>query len=219
MCNFPSWEETVGGKKEIIFLTDKEAKQFNLNDAVGHSAIEEIFPDFNWNKREGYPCPKEFAKAINDGKCNWMMGANGYKKLHIDKNGFPDEIVMKKNASLDLYGCAGLKSLPEGLKVNGSLDLSYCTGLKSLLEGLKVRGYLDLHGCTGLKNLPEGLEVDSWLDLHGCTGLKGLPKGLKVRGYLDLYGCTGLKSLPEGLKVGGSLNLCDCTGLRVCRRD
>jgi hypothetical protein len=114
---------------------------------------------------------------------------------------------------LDLNGCTGLTTLPEGLKVGGWLDLNGCTGLTTLPEGLKVGWWLDLNGCTGLTTLPEGLKVGWSLFLTRCTGLKALPDGLHVRGWLDLNGCTGLTTLPEGLKVGWSLFLTRCTGL------
>lgn len=39
-----------------------------------------------------------------------------------------------------------------GLYYVGSLDLSGCTGITSLPEGLTVGGYLDLEGCTGITN-------------------------------------------------------------------
>lgn len=51
----------------------------------------------------------------------------------------------------------------------GSLDLRGCTGLTSLPEGLTVGGSLDLHGCTGLTSLPEGLTVGGALYLGDCT--------------------------------------------------
>ena len=47
----------------------------------------------------------------------------------------------------------------ENLSVGGSLDLSGCTGLTSLPDGLSVSDSLDLSGCTGLTSLPDGLSV------------------------------------------------------------
>ena len=64
-----------------------------------------------------------------------------------------------KVENLYLYGCTGLKALPEGLKVGRDLYLSGCTGLTKLPEGLKVGGGLWLDCCTGLTKLPEGLKV------------------------------------------------------------
>lgn len=45
MCHVPSWIKTRGG--EILFLTDKDAKKhdIDLNDATGHTAIRDVFPD------------------------------------------------------------------------------------------------------------------------------------------------------------------------------
>ncbi|MDE5987248.1 MAG: hypothetical protein K2H16_08240 [Prevotella sp.] len=88
------------------------------------------------------------------------------------------------------------------LRYEGSLDLCGCIGLTSLPNGLVV-GSLDLGGCTGLTSLPNGLVVGSWLNLRGCTGLTSLPSDLVVGGSLNLYGCIGLTSLPSGLVVGG----------------
>ena len=73
--------------------------------------------------------------------------------------------------SLDLEGCTGLTSLPDGLAVGGSLDLEGCTGLTSLPDGLAVSGNLYLRGCTGLTSLPEGLTVSGSLYLCGCNGI------------------------------------------------
>ena len=120
---------------------------------------------------------------------------------------------LKVGGDLDLSGCTGLTSLPEGLSVGGNLYLIGCTGLKSLPEGLSVRGDLYLCDCTGLTSLPEGLSVGGDLYLRGCTGLTSLPENLSFGGNLDLFGCTGITSLPENLSVGGNLYLSGCTGL------
>jgi len=63
---------------------------------------------------------------------------------------------MSVSGNLYLYGCTGLKSLPESLSVSGSLSLYGCTGLKSLPESMSVSGNLYLYGCTGL-SLKNGL--------------------------------------------------------------
>ena len=76
------------------------------------------------------------------------------------------------------------------LHYGGSLDLEGCTGITSLPEGLTVGGDLDLRG-TGITSLPEGLTVGGYLDLEGCTGITSLPEGLTVGGYIDLRG-TGI---------------------------
>ena len=85
--------------------------------------------------------------------------------------------------NLDLEGCTGITSLPEGLTVGGALYL-LDTGITSLPEGLTVGGALDLRG-TGITSLPEGLTVGGALYLRG-TGITSLPEGLTVGGYLDL---------------------------------
>lgn len=90
MCDFPSWKESG---TEIAYLTDEEAKEHFLRaiDAVGHSAIEKVFPKTRrWKNKEmvqGDCVPKEFVKAIHGGKCRWMMTANKYKKLHFNSEG------------------------------------------------------------------------------------------------------------------------------------
>jgi hypothetical protein len=114
---------------------------------------------------------------------------------------------------LNLTGCTGLTTLPEGLNVGGSLNLTGCTGLTALPEGLYVGSILLLVGCTGLTALPEGMNVGGTLYLDGCTGLTALPEGLNVGGDLYLTGCTGLTALPEGMNVGCNLHLSGCTGL------
>ena len=72
---------------------------------------------------------------------------------------------------------------------DGYLDLEGCTGITSLPEGLTVGGYLDLRG-TGITSLPEGLAVGESLYLRD-TGITSLPEGLAVGGSLDLRG-TGI---------------------------
>jgi len=64
------------------------------------------------------------------------------------------------HADLYLYGCTGLRALPEGLAVGGGLWLNGCTGLRALPEGLAVGGSLYLDGCTGLKGVrkPSGVK-------------------------------------------------------------
>ena len=76
--------------------------------------------------------------------------------------------------SLDLEGCTGITSLPDGLTVGGYLDLEGCTGITGLPEGLTVGGSLYLHG-TGITSLPDGLTVGDWLYLHG-TGITDTSK-------------------------------------------
>lgn len=52
-----------------------------------------------------------------------------------------------------------LEELKKMMEENdGNLDLEGCTGITSLPEGLTVGGYLDLRG-TGITALPEGLKV------------------------------------------------------------
>ena len=116
---------------------------------------------------------------------------------------------------LDLQGCTGITSLPDGLTVGGWLDLQGCTGITSLPDGLTVGGSLDLQGCTGITSLPDGLTVGRSLNLRDCTGITSLPDGLTVGGWLNLRGCTGITSLPDGLTVGDWLDLEGCTGLAI----
>ena len=85
MCDFPSWIKQENGK--ALFLTDAEAKQFALHDAVGHGAIRKVYPRAEGVNCEGFPCHPDMAGAIRDGKCRWMMMANGYKSVAVNKQG------------------------------------------------------------------------------------------------------------------------------------
>ena len=58
-----------------------------------------------------------------------------------------------------------------GIEIWGGLNLDGCTGLTSLPDGLTVGGGLNLGGCTGLTSLPDGLTVGGYLILRGCTDL------------------------------------------------
>jgi len=87
MCEFPSWIETEAGP---VFLTDKDCRAagiLNENDCVGHHAIEQVFPGISGSHREGFPCPPEFAAAIQKGKCRKMMLAVGRKAIHLNAEG------------------------------------------------------------------------------------------------------------------------------------
>ncbi|CAM0117251.1 NEL-type E3 ubiquitin ligase domain-containing protein [Rhabdochlamydiaceae symbiont of Dictyostelium giganteum] len=133
-----------------------------------------------------------------------LSGCTGFTSL-------PEGLKVK--GDLNLSGCTGLISLPEGLQVEGDLNLSNCTAIRSLPEGLRVRGILNLSNCTSLTSLPEGLQVGENLNLSNCTSLTSLPEGLQVEEDLNLSNCTSLTSLPEGLQVGEDLNLSGCTAL------
>ena len=87
-------------------------------------------------------------------------------KLTLEK---AKQMMEENGGSLDLEGCTGITTLPDGLTVGGSLDLEGCTGITTLPDGLTVGGYLDLHG-TGITTLPDGLTVGGSLDL-GDTGI------------------------------------------------
>ena len=90
MCDFPSWKRKDG---EVLFLTDKEARTISddVHDVVGHYAIDRYFnTDGTWDNEElvrGHNVPPAFVKAINEGACDWMMTANGYKHMHLNKDG------------------------------------------------------------------------------------------------------------------------------------
>ena len=82
----------------------------------------------------GHSCPNETGEVVE-----WDISDLPRVALITDSVG----------GNLNLYGCSGLKSLPEGLSVGGNLYLSGCSGLTSLPEGLSVDGDLDLRGCSG----------------------------------------------------------------------
>ena len=50
------------------------------------------------------------------------------------------KMMEENDGNLDLEGCTGITSLPEGLTVGRSLYLEGCTGITSLPNGLKVGG-------------------------------------------------------------------------------
>ena len=90
MCDYPSWKELSDGT--VLFLTDKDIDEndilsFDVNDCVGHSAIEKMYPNANGNNKEGFPCPPEIAKEIVRGNMSKMMAAGKYKQVHLNPNG------------------------------------------------------------------------------------------------------------------------------------
>jgi hypothetical protein len=112
---------------------------------------------------------------------------------------------------LDLEGCTGLRSLPEGLTV-GSLILRGCLSLEALPEGLDVY-FLDISGCTGISQWPRrgSLQVGR-LTARGCAQLRLLPRWMTRLAQLDLRDCRNLRELPEGLVVTSWV---DIAGTRV----
>jgi hypothetical protein len=212
MCEFISFY--VGWKGEIY-----------VGDCQSHSSAEEFHQLGDALKSKHPPVPVEWTADDAGSSIAVRVPSeinrdeSWYKALILSlaptRQNFLQYILREKKYGgwLNLGGCTGLTSLPEGLHVGGGLDLSGCTGLTSLPEGLHVGEWLDLRGCTGLTSLPKGLHVGDGLNLGGCTGLTSLPGGLHVGGWLYLRGCTGLTSLPKGLHVGGSLDLNGCTGL------
>jgi len=77
--------------------------------------------------------------------------------------------ILCDETGLDYKGIRQKIKNKEPIQIGGHLDLSGCIGLTSLPDGLTVGGYLDLEGCTSLTSLPEGLIVGGYLDLRGCT--------------------------------------------------
>jgi hypothetical protein len=114
---------------------------------------------------------------------------------------------------IDLEGCTGLHSLPEGLKA-GSLILRDCAGLEALPEGLDVY-FLDISGCTGISQWPRrgSLQVGR-LTARGCAQLRTLPSWVTRLAQLDLRDCSNLRELPEGLIVTSWVDVAG-TGVRA----
>jgi len=152
--------------------------------------------------------PKQFfdllkiAEELEEDREEWID-----KKFEFNGDG-----TIKAKGDLDLYGCTGLKSLPENLEVE-NLNLENCISLESLPKSLDVYGNLNLEGCVLLESLGENISGIENLNLRGCISLKSLPGSLDVWKDLDLTNCTSLKSLPEDLNVGGNLVLAGCTSL------
>ena len=94
-----------------------------------------------------------------------------------------------------------LKDITEKLTdIRGNLDLRGCTGLTSLPDGLTVGGWLDLQGCTSLVSLPDAFNPQGgWVDLSGCTSLVSLPDAFNPQGGgVYLSGCTSLAGAVHG---------------------
>jgi hypothetical protein len=76
MCHVPSW---IKKGKDILFLTDKDAKQhrISLHNATGHSAIIRVFKVDDGDHYEGLTAktPKVVREAIETGKMNQIIGA------------------------------------------------------------------------------------------------------------------------------------------------
>ena len=112
---------------------------------------------------------------------------------------------------LDLEGCTGLRSLPEGLKA-GSLILRGCLSLEALPEGLDVY-FLDISGCTGISQWPgRGSIQVGRLTARGCAQLRSLPKWMTRLAQVDMRDCMNLRELPEGLVVTSWV---DVAGTRI----
>ena len=82
MCTFPSWIESEG---QVYFLTDKDLREhvIDLQDGVGHHAIEKVY-GVKGDHIEGFEnVPKKFVQTIHSGACRKMMEYSGYKSLHF----------------------------------------------------------------------------------------------------------------------------------------
>jgi hypothetical protein len=114
---------------------------------------------------------------------------------------------------LDLKNTA-VTTLPTDLSVEYRIDLEGCTGLRSLPEGLTV-GSLVLRGCLSLEALPEGLDA-YFLDISGCTAISQWPRRGSIQvGRLTARGCAQLQSLPRWMTRLAQLDLRDCRNLRA----
>jgi hypothetical protein len=117
MCDFVSWIETG---ESIYFLTDDEidAKwpDCNYQNKIGHSAIEEYFPEAKGGKHcESWEkVPLVIADMVNRGKMTKMAKISGWAGIHFDNKGRIDcdywknveKLIrkIKKNSWLDNHG-------------------------------------------------------------------------------------------------------------------
>ncbi|TVU19672.1 hypothetical protein EJB05_35835, partial [Eragrostis curvula] len=144
----------------------------------------------------------------------------------------PEELFceLKSLTHLDMYGCSGIKVLPEsfgGLKSLTHLYMKGCSGITVLPEsfgGLESLTHLDMDGRSGITVLPEsfgGLKSLTHLDMDGCSGITILPEsfgGLKSLTTLYMNGCSGITILPEsfgGLKSLTTLYMNGCFRITV----
>jgi hypothetical protein len=121
-------------------------------------------------------------------------------------------------ASLECYqlsaGGAGLRGLPDDIRVAYKIDLAECVDLETLPANLRT-GTLVLNGCTALQALPEGLSVN-FLDMEGCTSFSQWPEaGSIVLGRLNLRDCVRATALPDWIGPLAQLDVSGCENLHA----
>lgn len=85
--DFPCWKTTQDGV--VLFVTDETADAHGIAyvDGVGHSAIDRVWPRNDGRPGEGFPCPRELARAIRAGKMRRLAAAAGYSLVRVNSAG------------------------------------------------------------------------------------------------------------------------------------
>lgn len=90
MCDWCSWIKKDG---KVYYLTDDmiAAKwpNYEVRDKIGHSAIEEYFPESKGGVHFESPIkiPAEIAREVNKGHCDAMLKAGGWAGARYSKSG------------------------------------------------------------------------------------------------------------------------------------
>lgn len=91
-------------------------------------------------------------RSLPEGLCTWFLDMTGCTAFEE----WPRRGSLRAG-SVVLRGCASLRELPPWLGPLAHLDLAGCSGIGSLPEGLEVSGWIDVAG-TQLRSLPDGLQ-------------------------------------------------------------
>ena len=127
--------------------------------------------------------------------------------------GFPSAVHVPE--SLKIQDTA-VETLCDTLCVDGSLDLTGCANLRSLPARLVVRGKLTLDGCVQLTALPSSVREVFGFSAVGCELLTSIGSIVECRGRLDLTACTSLAPLADRFIATGRVTLSGCSFHHDC---
>jgi len=147
VCDFMSFY--VGWKGEIY-----------VGDFRSHASAEEahnLSEALKSSKRP--PVPAEWTEEDPD-----ALSVRVPDSIDRDEAYYKALVLGEYESRVDL-----ILSVLKSSRFGGGLNLEGCTGLTTLPDGLSVGRSLYLRGCTGLTALPDGLSVGGGLNLRGCT--------------------------------------------------
>jgi hypothetical protein len=146
---------------------------------------------------------------IVDGSLSFA-GEKSLKKLPAELHCYELDIsqtsIQEMPPGLEVQNRLTARDLPRLTRIHalkvGTLDLQGCVGLESLPDGLDV-WFLNLRGCNKLDRLPATAKIHNGsLNISGCSKISSIPSSIKNLATLDVSDCPLITELPPKLEVG-----------------